>query len=528
MLRYFNQITSAFVIAVYMGFAAAAAIAASYGLESLRIVQVFDLDEYRIVSLMQRHLEERSLNPHGFYIYGNLYDAVGYAAIATLQRAGWNVDVHLVGLVLRLMSLCFGVLAALALAYLATLLKIPSAVAMIGSLLLLTMPDFAVYMKTVHPDTLQAALIVIAISIAFRKPGLSAAFCGGLLAGLAFATKYSGAFVLPICIAALLLPHLGSKLNVRLATELIAQCAIVVLAFLAVFAVTNPYALNDLSGLRDTMSFMAHYVATGHGKLEAADPFAWLEPARHEFGSLGVGLLVLGFVLLVVQIFVAVRTSGIRSSILCPQIQKRLILIIFVGLGLLHLVLTVRIRVPRYAYHLLPCWIALALVGWYDFFVWFTRNRVRSTQFISLVLIGLAVPQMWYDLRALGKDTRKQQAPGLVSGNALANQLDASQRIMADMYTYVPTKFASVEFIGGITRRDIASSKPDVVIFNQMTTGRAAWKTAGSKFKDQRFSVDMSYGDRATESKELITSFLRDDNWAVAYEDDLVIAFKRN
>lgn len=528
MLRYFNQITSAFVVSIYIGFAAAAAIAASYGLESLRVVQVFDLDEYRIVSLMQRHLEEQSLDPHGFYIYGNLYDAVGYGAIATLQAAGWNLDVHLIGLVLRLMSLCFGVSAALALAYLATLLEVPSAVAVTGSLLLLTMPDFAVYMKTVHPDTLQAALIVIAISIAFRKPGFVAALCGGLVAGLAFATKYSGAFVLPICIAAALLPHLGSKFNVGLVGGLVAQCAVVVVAFLAVFAVTNPYALNDLSGFRDTISFMANYVATGHGKLEAADPFAWLEPATHEFGRLGIGLLLLGFVLLVVQMSAAVRTSGIRSSILCPQIQKRLILIIFVGLAVLHLVLTVRIRVPRYAYHLLPCWIALALVGWYDFFVWFTRNRLRSTQFVSAVLVGLVIPQVWYDLRVFGTDTRKQQAPILVSGSALANQLEASERIMADMYTYVPTKFGSVEFIGGITKQDIANSRPDVIIFNQMATGRAAWKIAGSKFKDLRFSLDMSYGDRATESKELITSLLRDDSWTVAYEDDLVIVFKRN
>lgn len=108
------------------------------------------------------------------------------------------------------------------------------------------------------------------------------------------------------------------------------------------------------------------------------------------------------------------------------------------------------------------------------------------------------------------------------------NQLDASQRIMADMYTYLPAKFASVEFIGGITRRDIANSKPDVVIFNQLATGRVVWKKAGSKFKDLRFSMDLSYGDRATDSKELITSLLRDDNWTVAYEDDLVIVFKRN
>lgn len=76
--------------------------------------------------------------------------------------------------------------------------------------------------------------------------------------------------------------------------------------------------------------------------------------------------------------------------------------------------------------------------------------------------------------------------------------------------------------------RYIANSKPDVVIFNQLATGRVVWKKAGSKFKDLRFSMDLSYGDRATDSKELITSLLRDDNWTVAYEDDLVIVFKRN
>ncbi|MFB6451688.1 hypothetical protein [Bradyrhizobium tunisiense] len=528
MLRYFNRITLALVVFVYLAFTAAAGIAASYGLENLRVVQVFDLDEYRILSLMQRHLEERSLDPHGFYIYGNLYDAIGYVALTILQWAGWTVDVQLIGLVLRLLSLCFGVLAALSLAYLATLLEVPFAVAASGSLLLLTMPDFAVYMKTVHPDTLQAALIVIAISVTLRKPGFVAALSGGLLAGLAVATKYSGAFVLPICIVALFLPHLGCKVNRGLATRLVAECAAVVLAFLGVFALINPYAIADFSGLRQTMSFMANYVATGHGRVDATDPFAWLEPATHEFGYLGVGLLVLGFVLLVVQTVLTVKLSGIRSSILCPRIQKRLILMVFVGLALLHLVLTVRIRVPRYAYHLLPCWIALAFVGWYEFLAWIMRSRLRPNLLMSAVLVGLAVPQMWYDLRVFGKDTRKPQDPMLALGSFLAHQIDASQRILADMYTYLPPKFASVEFIGGITLGDIVNSKPDIVVFNQIATGRMVWKMSGSKFKDLALSMDTSYGDRATESKELITTLLKDDNWTIAYEDELAIAFKRN
>lgn len=527
-LRYSNRTISALVVLAYVAFTVAAAIAASYGLENLRVVQVFDLDEYRIVSLMQRHLEERSLDPHGFYIYGNLYDSIGYAALTTLQWAGWNVDVHLIGLVLRLTSLCFGVLAALSLVYLVTLLEVPFVVAASGSLLLLTVPDFVVYTKTVHPDTLQVALIVIAVSVTLRKPGFVAALWGALFAGLAFAAKYSGMFVLTICIAALFLPHLGCKFGKVLARRLVVECAIVVLVFLGVFAFINPYILIDFSGFRHTMSFMASYVATGHGKIEVADPSAWLEPAMQEFGYLGTGLLLLGLALVAVQTVVALRSGSIPSSILCPRIQKRIILIIFVGLGLLDLVLTVRIRVPRYAYHLLPCWIALALVGWYDFFAWITRSRVCSTQFVSVVLIGLAAPQAWHDLRVLGKDTRKPQEPMLVSGNALASQFDASQRIMADMYTYLPAKFTSVEFVGGITKEDIANSKPEIVIFNQVATGRMVWKNSGSKFKDLMFSLDMSYGDRGMESEELITSLLKNDHWTVAYEDDLVIAFKRN
>lgn len=528
MLRYVNRIPVPLVVLVYLAIIAAAGIAASYGLENLRVVQVFDVDEYRMLSLMQRHLEERSLDPHGFYIYGNLYDSIGYVALTALHWAGWNVDVHLIGLVLRFLSLCFGVLAALSLAYLATLLEVPFAVAASGSLLLITMPDFTVYMKTVHPDTLQAALILIAISVTVRKPGFVASLWGGILAGLAFATKYSGVLVFPICLAALFLPHLGCKFNRRLAARLVAECVVVLLAFLGVFAFTNPYAVRDFSDVRQSMAFMANYVATGHGKVEIADPFAWLVPVIHEFGYLGFGLLLLGFVLLVIQIFAALKLSGIRSSVLCPRFQKRLILTIFVVSALLHLVVTVRIRVPRYAYHLLPCWIALALVGWYELLARIAGSRLRSSLFMSAFLIGLAMPQMWYDLRILGKDTRKPQDPMLAAGNFLAGQFDASQRILADMYTYLPPKIASVEFVGGITRGDIVHSKPDIVIFNEVTTGRMVWKMSGSKFKDLRFSMDTSYGDRAVESKELITNLLKDYDWTTAYEDDLAIAFKHN
>lgn len=91
MVRYFDRATSTLVASIYIAFAAAVAIAATYGLESLRVVQAFDLDEYRILSLMQRHLDERSLDPHGFYIYGNFYDAIGYVvahhvAVRRLER----------------------------------------------------------------------------------------------------------------------------------------------------------------------------------------------------------------------------------------------------------------------------------------------------------------------------------------------------------------------------------------------------------------------------------------------------------
>ncbi|UPK38598.1 hypothetical protein IVB18_15960 [Bradyrhizobium sp. 186] len=528
MLRYVNRIPLPLVVLFYLAIIAAAGIAASYGLENLRVVQVFELDEHRMLSLMQRHLEERSLDPHGFYIYGNLYDSIGYVTLTALHWAGWNVDVHLIGLVLRFLSLCFGVLAALSLAYLAILLEVPLTVAASGSLLLLTMPDFTVYMKTVHPDTLQAALIVVAILVTLRKPGFIASLWGGILAGLAFATKYSGVLVLPICLSALFLPHLGCKFDRRLVARLFAEFVIVVLAFLSVFAFTNPYAVRDFSEFRQTMSFMANYVGTGHGKVEIADPFAWLVPATQEFGYFGIGFLLLGLVLLVIQIFAALKLDGIRSSLRCPRFQRRLILIIFVVSALLHLVLTVRIRVPRYAYHVLPCWIALALVGWYEFLAQVAGSRLRSSLLMSALLIGVAAPQMWYDLRNLGRDTRKPQDPMLVAGNSLASRFDTSQRILADMYTYLPPKFASVEFVGGITRGDIVRSKPDIIIFNEVTTGRMVWKMSGSKFKDMRFSVNTSYGDRAAESKELIADLLKDENWTTSYEDDQAIAFKRN
>ena len=93
-----------------------------------------------------------------FFSYGNLYDTIGYYCISFFERFDWTVNTQLVGFVLRFISIVAGVLASLALWRLSEHLGLPRIVAAAVGLGLASMPDFVIFSRTMHPDTLQNSL----------------------------------------------------------------------------------------------------------------------------------------------------------------------------------------------------------------------------------------------------------------------------------------------------------------------------------------------------------------------------------
>src|ERR1700761_7277660 len=86
------------------------ATAAIFGMDNIRMVQAFSLDEGIAITRMRDNLAQFSLDPDGFFYYGNLYHSIAYYSLAFLERFGWTIDTALAGFVLRLLSVLSGAL----------------------------------------------------------------------------------------------------------------------------------------------------------------------------------------------------------------------------------------------------------------------------------------------------------------------------------------------------------------------------------------------------------------------------------
>jgi hypothetical protein len=67
-------------------------VAATYGLDNIRMIQAFNLDEGLSITRMKDNLEQFSLDPDGFFYYGNLYHSLAYYCIAFFEHFGWTVN----------------------------------------------------------------------------------------------------------------------------------------------------------------------------------------------------------------------------------------------------------------------------------------------------------------------------------------------------------------------------------------------------------------------------------------------------
>src|SRR5258706_1795307 len=306
-------------------------VAATFGLDSIRMIQAFNLDEGLSITRMKDNLEQFSLDPDGFFYYGNLYHSIAYYCIAFFEHFGWTINTSLAGFVLRLVSVVSGFLASLSLGILGKICKLPTAIAAGTALALLTMPDFVVFSRMMHPDVLQTVFVIVSLGLALLRPTFSFALMSAAVAVLAFSTKYIGALVLPFSFLPLALSALGrEQLSSRLVLRFCLQGLALIGAFISVFVLTNPYAAFDRS--RFIRVFMWHLKdsSNGYGVFGQANPDLWLEPLTDQFGTAGVLYLFGGFFLACVFLLRDIGRVGWRAAFTKDDLRTRLVLVLYV------------------------------------------------------------------------------------------------------------------------------------------------------------------------------------------------------
>ena len=385
-------------------------VAATYGLDNLNMIQAFNLDEGRYIAKMKVSLQQSSLDPDLFFSYGNLYNSIAYYCIAFLEQFGWTINTPLVGFVLRLVSLLAGVATFLSLVVFGEIFGLSRGLAAVTSLAFFSMPDFVRFSAMMHPDTLQTFFVVTSLGFAFARPSFGGALAGAFFAGLAFSTKYVGAMVLPFCFLPFALSRLASEdLTIRNVLRLFWPGLAMIGLFLAVFALTNPYAAADRHAFINSFLSQIKYSSTGHGVVEPANPFLWLPVLLHEFGTVGVIYLFGGLLLSLGFAVAGLRREGWRRVCGNSLARNEIILLAYLSLTLAHLAISIHEREPRFFYHIAPFLMVLSASAIVRTIGLINNDLVRSwtSPAVALLLLIFCVGQIQFDLRAMASAEHK-------------------------------------------------------------------------------------------------------------------------
>jgi 4-amino-4-deoxy-L-arabinose transferase-like glycosyltransferase len=506
-------------------------IASTFGLDSIRMVQAFSLDEELSVARMKDNLARFSLDPDGFFYYGNVYHTVGYYCLAFLESAGWVISTPVIGLVLRLISIISGCVACLSLWMLGNFLNIPKPLGLGAALVLLTMPDFVLFSRTMHPDVLQTLFVIVSLGAAVFRPTFLFALISAIFAGLAFSTKYIGAIVLPFGFLPLAFCTLGrERLTRAVLLRLFLQGVAMIGAFSAVFILTNPYAAAEREVFISTFKWQLNYSATGYGIAGLSNPALWLDPLLQQFGSLGVLYLVAGFMLSVFFLSQDLVNVGWRAAFRDGGLRTQIVLVLFVVASAAHLAISIRQREARFTYHIVPFLILLSAIGMCRLFnglfgSTFWRERVALA--LALSLLVFAATQARYDLKLMADVVAKEESEPIKFGNFVAARYPPDTKILADGYTYLPPSMTNVVYVVLQTEQLLSEVAPELIILRREATGASVWKREGTSFADGQLVVDRRY-DVAAQAEAYIAKLVSPSSgWAVIRENSFTVLFQR-
>jgi hypothetical protein len=531
MLSTINRIVTGYALALLAIVIAANIVASIYGLDNIGMVQAFGLDEARYVTKLKVSLEQSTLDPDMFFSYGNLYDTIGYYGISLFERFGWIVNTQLVGFVLRLISIIAGVLASLALWRLSERLGLPRVVALCVGLGLASMPDFATFSRTMHPDTLQTLFVILGLGTSLVRPTFGFALLSAFWAGLAFSTKYVGAAVLPFSFLPLALTTFASHpFSLRILVQLFRQGLAMIAVFVAVFAITNPYAIRDFSTFVATFVWQMKYTSTGHGLVEPADPTLWLIPLRQQFG-LGLIYLFSGWVLAWLLLLDRVRRIGWRAACLSAETRCTFVLALYILVASAHLAISVHDREARITYHVVPFVLLLSTATWLSVLQNLTKSFVRpawTSAAFAILLLACVSAQVGFDLRVMAAASGKPEEDAVKLGNFIALRYPPETKILADAYTYLPPVMTNVVYTNMQTHKQLSSEAPDLIVLTSGATGNYIWKRPLTSFKDKQFVRDLRY-DATPEVEAYVNDLLSPGSgWSLVTENSSEVVLARN
>jgi len=248
----------------------------------------------------------------------------------------------------------------------------------------------------------------------------------------------------------------------------------------------------------------------------------WLPILYEQFGALGSALLGCGVLLCVRDLMLRYRAARDWQGFLAaPEIRNRLTVLLYVVAALAYLLLTVRMREVRYAFHVLPLLVLVGFAGWAS-----VRCGPRARTLLVAALAVVVFAQVVPALRWTAFLTQKYNHPYIKAGRFVERRFSCDLRVAADWYSFVPPCFWNQSIVWGIDADVLESVRPDIIVMNEMTSGRWCWKAHGTLFEQRQF-VKGTYDDAERVCDFLAYAFSEASPWRVAYEDDGIVVLAR-
>lgn len=496
------------------------------GMSSLRMAEVFQPDEVAAVNLLANALQHRSMRLV-FDSYGHLYFNLALVPWQVWQRVGPVGGLDLLRS-LRGLSFAFGWATVLISVAWATI-DAGLVAATTTGILLLTSSSLLGWSTVAHPDTAQVCFLMLALYVtsqAHRDYRMGLAARASAAAGLAFACKYAGIFVLPLIAAVIVLrveadPPDRAARTMRLVRVALAAAAGVALLLAwmaephAVVAALTEDGRADMSGaladlararlliggggvvaliaacvppLWRTRSWTARATACIHDGAIALAAFgaafvltspyslrhlAFLKGLYFESNRLANGPSLVG----VIQAWCSVAWSACGPALLVAAAAGAVLAlgrrrsrahgagqVLCAWLLVYGAVLVFRVRGVE-EHYLLPVVPPLALLGGFaaqD--ICTVRVRRLAAPAVLAALLVVAVPPYVAGRRRLAD--RERRSGAVAAGHWLACAVPRQARIAYDFLSYVPPEFADARPTWGGTPEWRDAVRPDVIVVN--------------------------------------------------------------
>ncbi len=345
------------------------------------------------------------------------------------------------------------------------------------------------------------------------------------LAGMAFGTKYGGIFILPFLFIPALL---NDRPEISLAGKLRGKALPFLLCFLLGWLIFNPYVIFNFIHFVRWLKLIVMYTLTGFvgstGQITSANPLLWFPVLYRSFFPSGALVLLAG---LLPALWFLVRAMKRKEGLREPNMLNRIVIGTYCLFALLYILLGVKSREVRYAFHLIPFLILLSFIGWS---ILSRQMKEQGRAFLFFALLILIVPANLNAVHSMASCSNKESDARLASGRVLEERYSPDTRILADFYAYVPPKFKNTLIEWGIRSESINRDNPQVIILSRAMTGRWIWKAPGTSFSDGSFVTNPSYPEEQLRSGRDVFSTLFGKSSAPyrpVYEDEHVLILER-